>query len=378
MENCLTSLRTNGFYESSMTEWQFDPSVEKWEDIDLGVNNVSWTQYEACDGLWSNAVLVSSAEDPDTLGRFIFPGFIPTAVKSTDVIQEMVKHDSFFKALPACGGNVVCWSLIGALDEALSSCVSDKSVEAKLVRLYEASLTITVRMRLNPSSAQLLLDQMSYVDILRVQNVASGATSFFEFALQVLRLPAISPLVSGPELVKKLSTFGIQFKGKPVDRNLAYSILSVVGTADKGRGKDAVRFLERICPQIVSDPTKLLRAFQVLKKLCSPEEWHEGCVMLMECMGVAILSGDEDDENFTGDYLVPKERRKIGYVHSAITKMKFNKWFMDEQSMHAASGASSGALSSDGLAAIKLKCSSPRVFWSNFADHSADSKDSIH
>ena len=90
MENCLTSLRTNGFYESSMTEWQFDSSLEKWEDVDLGVDNVSWTQYEACDGLWSNAVLVSSAEDPDTLGRFIFPGFIPTAGKSTDVIQEMV------------------------------------------------------------------------------------------------------------------------------------------------------------------------------------------------------------------------------------------------------------------------------------------------
>ncbi len=105
------------------------------------------------------------------------------------------------------------------------------------MRLYDASLTIAVRMRLDPSSAQLLCDQLSFVDILRVQNAASGATSFFEFALQVLRLPEISGQVSGPELVKKLATFGIQFKGKAVDRSLAYSMLSVVGTADKGMGK---------------------------------------------------------------------------------------------------------------------------------------------
>ena len=101
---------------------------------------------------------------------------------------------------------------------ALSSCTSEGVTVGvdnnRIMRLYEASLTVTVRMRHDPSSAQLLLDQMSFVDILRVQNVACGATSFFEFALQVLQLPGVEAQISGPELVKNLPSMGYSGREK--------------------------------------------------------------------------------------------------------------------------------------------------------------------
>jgi hypothetical protein len=362
MTNCLQSLRQNGLYDGTMTIWQFLPTVKVWNDIDLTIEAVSWQQLDACMGLWSKAALTNSSEIEENQ-RLIFPGFLPTCTLNLTAIEEMTKSSvSFFRDLPACGGHAVLWSLIVAMHDALASGDGER-----VMRLYEASVTVTVRMRLNPSKMQVQLDQMSFVDVLRIQGAASGATSFYEFGVSVLRLPEITGQESGPELVKKLDELGVLFKGKKVDRNLAYSILSLVGMASTGRGQAAVRFLERISPSVLADPTKVLRMNQVIKKSCAPDEWQDALVCLMEAMGVAILSGDAKADDFTGDFLVPKARRATGFVQSQLTKRKFCKWFLDEQITAAASGASN-ALSTGGLMSIKEKCCFPRTFWMNFAD----------
>ena len=101
------------------------------------------------------------------------------------------------------------WSLIGALDKALSLPNYDQ-----ILRLYEASVTVTVRMRLDPSTAQMQLDSMGFIDVLRVQNLVNVATSFFEFALSVLRFQEISGQESGLELVTKTGNRRGQLQGR--------------------------------------------------------------------------------------------------------------------------------------------------------------------
>ena len=359
--NCLKSLQQNAFYEASMTLWQFLAAAKEWNGTDLAVEAISWPQYDACLGLWSQAVLDSSSDNVDQ-ARFIFPGFVPTCVKSLGVIEQMVKANCFFRDLPACGGQAVMWSLIGALDSALKN--KDNLL---ILKLYEASVTITVRMRLMPSTAQIQLDQMAYIDVLRIKNLACGAASFFEFALSVLRFDHISGIESCPELLKKLETLGVQYQGKPINRSVAYSILSVVGVADTGVTKDAVRYLERIYPGMWSEHSKLQRAFQNFKKYCEPEEYQDCLVALMESIGVALLSGNKGPEDLSTILLVPEVRRGAGYVRGLITKRKFFKWFLDEQISTAASGASS-AVSVVGLSAIKEACLSPRKFWRQYQD----------
>ena len=251
MKNCVKSLRSNGLYEASMTLWQFLAAAKEWDGVDLAIGAVSWRQYEACAGLWSKATLDSSSGNSDH-ARFIFPGFLPTCVRSVEVVEELANRDAFFSDLPACGGQAVMWSLIGALDDALSDGDS-----AQITRLYEASVTVTVRMRLAPSKVQIQLDSMGFIDALRVQNLACGATSFFEFSLAVLNFDEVTGRESGPELVKTLEVLGVAFMGKPVNKSIAYGILAIVGIADLGAGKDAVRYLERISPSVFSDPTKI-------------------------------------------------------------------------------------------------------------------------
>ena len=153
--------------------------------------------------------------------------------------------------------------------------------------------------------------------------------------------------------------------GKPVNKSIAYGILAIVGIADLGAGKDAVRYLERISPSVFSDPTKIQRTFQVLKKHCGPDEWKESFIILVESIGVSLLSGDAVEGDFSVDFMVPKARRSKGYVRGILTKRKFFKWFLDDQIVTAASGACS-VLSAAGLTAIRDKCCSPKGFWLNF------------
>ena len=368
MKNCVTSLRSNGLYEASMTVWQFLAGAKEWNGADLAIDTVSWRQFEACAGLWGKAALDSSSENSEQT-RYVYPGYLPTCVRSVEIVEEMLKGDMFFRDLPACGGHAVMWSLIGALDAALSDGDSEQ-----ILKLYEASVTVTVRMRVAPTKAQLQLDSMGYIDVLRVLNLAAGAISFFEFALSVLRFEQITGQESGPELVKKLEVLGINFKGKPVNKNLVYSILSVVGLADDGAGKEAVRYLERISPSVFSDHSKIQRSFQTVKKNTGPDEWKDSLVILVESIGASLLSGDVAEEKYSVDFLVPKGRRQKGYVQGILTKRKFFKWFIDEQIGAAASGASS-LLTTIGLMLIKDKCWSVRVFWYNFYDDESNDED---
>jgi hypothetical protein len=113
-------------------------------------------------------------------------------------------------------------------------------------------------MRLAPNGGQIRLDQLGYMDVLRVPGVGLGAISFHEFAFKVLGLPGVTGRESGPELVRKLEILGVTFKGKPIDINVAYSILSIVGMCDRGEGLNAIQFLDRVNPHVMADYTKLL------------------------------------------------------------------------------------------------------------------------
>ena len=369
LDNCLTSLRCSGLYEGSITAWQFAACQTKWNGIDLGIDKISFKNIDACDGLWTKAALSASASNPDH-ERMIFPSFLPTAVDSTVLVAEMIKNKAFFMNLPACGGHAPLWSLIHALSDALQD---PQNQRERILKLYEASVTITARFRLSPTALQMHLDRMGSADEIRMLDTAVNANSFFEFALEILGLPDITGKESGPELKTKLESFGVQYKGKKVERETVYSVLSLVGVADKGVALESVRFLERIAPGFFSDPTKVKRTFQTIKntKVCGNDEWQDAASAVMEFIAIAILSGEKPAETWTGDFLVPKLKRQVGYVQTAVVKRKFQKWFMDDICTKAASGACA-SLTTAGVTLIRRKCLSAKNFWFEFKDPEAD------
>ena len=54
-------------------------------------------------------------------------------------------------------------------------------------------------MRLDPSAGQIRLDKLSYMDVMRMLRMATGAISFHQFAMEVLGLPEVTGAETGPE-----------------------------------------------------------------------------------------------------------------------------------------------------------------------------------
>ena len=163
MANCPNSLTSTGLYEAAGPIWQFDPCCEEWDGQELLQGDASWVQWKACLGHWSEVNFVNSSPVPEQR-RFVFPGYIPTAVRSVDVVNATGVKNGFFQDLPVCGGHIMLFSLYGALDDALAAAAgasgeeARKQAVARVLRLYEASLSVTIRMRVAPSASQIVLD----------------------------------------------------------------------------------------------------------------------------------------------------------------------------------------------------------------------------
>ena len=359
MQHCVESLSQNGIYEAAAPLWQFDPLLEHWGDTEIFPHDASWSQFLACLSYWSEANFVSSAS-AEGQRRYIFPGFIPTAVKSVAIVQATGAKTGNFTGMPLCGAHVLAWSLYGAIDGALND-----GADERVLRLCEASLSITVRMRAGPSAVQLTLDNLTFVDTLRLQNVASGSHSFFEFVSTVSSLPGFNVKSSGPAIVDAAKRLGVAFNAKPIERNMAYSILAVMSFTPSSSAKAAWRFAERVSPRILVDPTRCLRLCQTIKKSSTPDELDGVFVFVMEPLAVSLICGDVKEEELSIEWLVGS-KTEMGFCQTYITKRKFIMFFVEEQLEDAARGAGA-MLGADAVVKMRSTFISPKVFFEAFA-----------
>jgi len=253
MENCKKSLMENGIYEAATPTWKTNP---------IGQNpptHHTYHQLEALSSIWSEESYAYS------FGRFIVPGSILTHADSIQDVESIVaKKTTSFKDLPIDCGHLLVWSLLRAFDIAFAD-----GKEERILRLFEASLSVTLRMRLAPSNEQKILDKLTFSDSLRSQALAAGVESFFDFATFVGSLDVIYDEMSGPKLQETCKTLGITYNGKPLERNLAYAILAILPYTRAIAASSAVKSLETVAPSILADPTKVMRACTTLKKLSS-------------------------------------------------------------------------------------------------------------
>ena len=245
MENCVKALASTGLYEGAMPIWQFDPALTEYDSQET-LFNEPWHAFAASLSLWSDENLAASSAKEEHR-RFIFPGFLPTAVRSLDMVRETGLKKGFFSSLPLLGGHIILYSLYAAIDEALQSPAQD----FRVLRLYEASLGVTVRMRVSPAQNQIILDALTFSDTIRLQHEAVMAESFFEFVHTLCQLSCVDPEDTGAHFQEKLKSVGVQFRGKPIDKAMAFSILAVLTFARSQKPREAVRFVERISSTVL-------------------------------------------------------------------------------------------------------------------------------
>ena len=280
---------------------------------------------------------------------------------SEAAIGNQAASGADFKDLQATSGHVLLWGLLGCLLDAL---VDENIDKVRIMALFEASLTVTVRMRLNPSAMQVVLDKISFSEALRVQSLGSGANSFYEFVVLLGEIPEISETDSGPKLMQTLKTLGVQYNGKGIERSVAYAILAILPYAKNTAASGAIRLVDGYAPKLLQDHSKFMRICQVSKKITAPGNMFEVFTLFMQQLYVDLVSGELQVDDGTLEFFLGTKNTSVGYVHTQQRKAYWIKWFIHEQLLQAASGANSTVLSSVGLAQIRHTFSSP-LFFSN-------------
>ena len=157
----------------------------------------------------------------------MFPDALCTAIAGmTPVEQNISEKRCRFSGLPCLSGGAVLLAWWCALAEAAQA--GDNKVRA--LKLIEAAQTVTVRMRLNPSVKQILLDSLSWSEIARTVAAACG-DSLLDIVLKCLGIPEVE---SAKTLQK--NTAGVNWM-----RAYRSQQAHLRGVRPAGRGDDAVR-----------------------------------------------------------------------------------------------------------------------------------------
>ena len=362
-DRCVLSLRATGLYEAAAPIWWFD--LLKEEFMDFKSDEPTWAQFEAASLQWSEAQLRASSQE-EHMQRFIVPGLIPTAIRSVDIASAIIAAEARFHSLPACGGLVMLWSIIGAFDKFLAEQPPEQPSKTHLaLKMFEASLSVTVRMRAAASSTQLVLDNLQYSESLRVMNFAAAADSFWQFATRVAQLEIVDAKQSIAAMLPQLVNAGITWQGKDLNKHHCHALQTLAPLTKSDLCQDAAKLLEHRLPSLMTSPTYLGRLVAAVKKEISNE--NDSASMFadfLKAVWVNVFTGEVAADDMTCDFLLGKGR-KPGFLHVHLTANRFVKWFFNQQLQLAASGADS--LTASQVAKLNQHVGSLWTMWRGLA-----------
>ena len=293
--NLLLSCKSTGMYEAGAPIWGINTKRKHYKGFTF--EDPSWVQLSVAESFFSPDMLLQSNVNNEKFRRLILPGIIPVAAESMAVVEKNAKEapdGGGLRGWPACGGLVVIWALLARLDEAL-----ENNDETMILKLYEASLTATVRVRIDPEQEQLILDSIQSAETLRVLNLSGATDSFWTLVKDLACLEGFERASQGQpasgggkQMQEFLHDKGIHWKGRACDRNVAFAVLSIAPyTKDEALHK-AVKALENVIMKFSGDPTMLMRVCQTLKaETPGADEKLKKMKTFVEDLHVQILCG---------------------------------------------------------------------------------------
>ena len=143
--------------------------------------------------LWSEEAVRSSSTKP-MARRYSFDVPLPAKVVDTKVAQRKEKGKDtvvFAQPVPLLAGRAVVIAWYGAMSEALERAASGageegvRDLEERVFKLFEAALSVPIRLRLNPDPDNCRLLSLRFSEQTYSVSGASGADSFWKFAQKV-------------------------------------------------------------------------------------------------------------------------------------------------------------------------------------------------
>ena len=176
--NCESSLAKKGMYEAPGSLFWLSPGIPVWDGQPLAASSLSYSQIVAGRDMWSLASFERSSDDPKKR-RYLVNGVIPTAlhVNMGDVTVKADALKKNFTNLPVLGSRAVVAGWYSQMLDALR----EPAFGGQVTKLFEAALSLPIRVRNGATRKQVVLDSLSYSEELFAHK-AGHSDSFFDFA----------------------------------------------------------------------------------------------------------------------------------------------------------------------------------------------------
>ena len=156
--------------------------------------------------------------------RFSFDVPLPAMVVDSKVAQRKYPGKDtvvFAHPVPLLAGRAVIITWYGAMATALKRVAASgaSDAEERVFKLFEAALSVPIRLRLNPDKDSCQLLSLSFSENMFANAGATGTDSFWKFAEKVCRLSNFNKAISTKTSIPRLLTlvkeqYGLSFKGK--------------------------------------------------------------------------------------------------------------------------------------------------------------------
>ena len=289
--NLVASFDRTAQYEAAGTIWMLDPLSASGDEVTVG-------QLESAMALFSEQAFVMSASTQD-LRRFSFDVPIPAAVENKSIAQRLAagkEQVCMAHALPIIAGraHVVAW--YSAMAQSL---MGGKPSAARTMKLFEAALSVPIRLRLNPDTDSCHLAALQFTEVATMTAAASGADIFWNFAGKVNSLQGFSSaLAQGLSITKlnlALKKYGVTWKGRPSTDAIVKALKALAPFVADPKCKMAYSLVDMCCPEL-RDATMIMRAAQLCAARspgasetdqCPASGGADSLVFIFDCMRVA-------------------------------------------------------------------------------------------
>ena len=340
-KNCVDALTTTDLYEASGSIFWLDTLEWQWlsastERVAHNVSHVNWAQLRTAKSNWSEATFVNSAVDNERMRRWTFPGVYPTMVAGVaEARRGATSGRVCFAGLPLLAGHAMVWAWYWEMLEALQALAEERTPSAtrRIFQLYEAALTITIRMRAGPSLNQVLLDSCRWSESVRGMYNAC-ADSFVTLCQKLRAMPSLKDdFTNAPKLMRALSQQGVTFQNKEIGINQCKAALAVTPFLESAEVLRDLQSLEECFPGLVSEQTKFMRLCQVVTKIVPWRAGGDRSQDLLSHILQALLSllrqGWASDEDVSVPWLVG-DKDNAGFAQAVAKRRSYLKWINDE------------------------------------------------
>ena len=133
-----------------------------------------------------------------------------------------------------------------------------------IMKLYEAALSMPIRMRVAPSTSQVMLDTLTYSEDLFAAQAAAG-DSFLDLVLKVKYLVTAVLGASIPKLTEKFAQMGFLYHGRPIGEQGVKAFYAIEPYASNREVREAAKALESVTKEL-NEQTKLQKVCQTCDK----------------------------------------------------------------------------------------------------------------